>query len=121
MIGTGAGAAAYLWGGIYRDFGLSHPNVEMTLRAMISTDASIDFIRLGELDFAFVPLPVESPDTEAILLGVQEALLCAAPNNALVRKKGPLSRDDLLDQRFVLYEKPMAMRWLAEKFFKHLD
>ena len=118
VIGTGAGAAAYLWGGIYRDFGLSHPNVEMTLRAMISTDASIDFIRSGELDFAFVPLPVESPDTEAILLGVQEALLCAAPNHALARKKGPLSRDDLLDQRFVLYEKPMAMRWLAEKFFQ---
>ena len=120
VVGTSAAAAAYLWGAIYRDFGLSHPDVEMDLKSMTATDASLDYIQSGELDFAFVPLPVALRGTEAIVLGVQEGLLCASPGHPLARKK-TVSRGDLIGQRFVLYEKSMAMRWLADQFFQQLE
>ena len=117
VVGTSAAAAAYLWGAIYRDFGFAHPQVALDLKSMTATDASLDDIQSGELDFAFVPLPVNLRGTEAIVLGAQEGLLCAVPGHPLVRKKS-VSRGDLMDQRFVLYEKTMAIRWLADQFFQ---
>lgn len=119
VVGTSAAAAAYLWGAIYRDFGLSHPHVEMDLKTMTATDTSLDYIQSGELDFAFVPLPVTLRGTDAIVLGIQEGLLCAIPGHPLARKK-TVGREDLIGQRFVLYEKSMAIRWLADRFFQTL-
>ena len=87
VVGTSAAAAAYLWGAIYRDFGLSHPHVEMDLKSMTATNASLDYIQSGELDFAFVPLPVALRGTDAIVLGVQEGLLCAASAGPQARRE----------------------------------
>lgn len=120
VVGTSAAAAAYLWGAIYRDFGLSHPHVEMDLKSMTATDASLDYIQSGELDFAFVPLPVTLRGTDAIVLGVQEGLLCAIPGHPLARKK-TVNRGDLIGERFVLYEKSMAIRWLSDQYFQALE
>ena len=120
VVGTSAAAAAYLWGAIYRDFGFSHPDVEMDLKTVTATDTSLDYIQSGELDFAFVPLPVALRGTDAIVLGMQEGLLCAVPGHPLARKK-TVSRGDLIGQRFVLYEKSMAIRWLADQFFQALE
>lgn len=117
VVGTSAAAAAYLWGAIYREFGLLHPHVEMDLKTMAATDVSIDEIQSGALDFAFVPLPVTLRGTEAVVLGVQEGLLCATPGHRLARKRS-VTRADLVGERFVLYEKAMAMRWLADQFFQ---
>lgn len=116
VVGTSAAAAAYVWGALYRDFGLAHPQVEMGLRTMIATDASLAEIQSGELDFAFVPLPVTLRGTETIVLGVQEALLCAIAGHPLTRRR-LVTRAELSSQRFVLYEKSMSMRWLADQFF----
>lgn len=115
VVGTSAAAAAYLWGAIYRDFGLAHPSVEMDLRTMAATDASLDQVRSGELDFAFVPLPVASRGIEAIALGVQEALLCAIAGHPLARKKR-IGLPDLVAERFVFYGKTMSIRWMADQF-----
>ena len=120
VVGTSAAAAAYLWGGIYRDFGLANPNVELNLKTMMATDASLEDIQSGELDFAFVPLPVALRGTDAIVLGVQEGLLCAVHGHPLARKKS-LNRGDLIDERFVLYEKSMSIRWMADQFFQALE
>ena len=116
VVGTSAAAAAYLWGAIYRDFGLANPLVEMNLRTMTATDASLDEIQSGQLDFAFVPLPVVLHGTEVIVLGVQEGLLCAVAGHPLARKQR-VDREDLIGQRFILYEKSMSIRWLAEQLF----
>jgi DNA-binding transcriptional LysR family regulator len=120
VVGTSATAAAYLWGAIYRDFGLAHPQVEMDLKSMTATDASLDDVQSGELDFAFVPLPAALRGTESIVLGVQEGLLCAAPGHPLARAK-TVTRGDLSGQRFVLYEKSMAIRWLSDRFFQTME
>lgn len=117
VVGTSAAAAAYLWAAMYRDFGLSHPNVEMDLRSVAATDASLECIQSGELDFAFVPLPVKLRGTEVLMLGVQEALLCAVRGHALAGKK-IVTGGELTGQRFILYERSMAIRWLADEFFR---
>jgi DNA-binding transcriptional LysR family regulator len=120
VVGTSAAAAAYLWGAIYRDFGLAHPHVELDLKSMTATDTSLDYIQSGELDFAFVPLPVALRGTDAIVLGVQEGLLCAVAGHPLSRKK-TVTKGDLSGQRFVLYEKSMAIRWLSDQYFQALE
>jgi len=117
VVGTSAAAAAYLWGALYRDFGLAHPQVKMDLRTMIATEASLAEIQSGELDFAFVPLPVTLRGTDTIALGVQEGLLCAMAGHPLARRR-TVTGAELASQRFILYEKSMAVRWLADQFFK---
>jgi len=117
VVGTSAAAAAYLWGALYRDFGLAYPQVEMDLRTMIATEASLAEIQSGELDFAFVPLPVSLRGTDTIVLGVQEGVLCAIAGHPLGRRR-TVTKADLAVQRFVLYEKSMSIRWLADQFFE---
>lgn len=117
VVGTSAAAAAYVWSALYRDFGLAYPQVEMGLRTMIATEASLAEIQSGELDFAFVPLPVTLRGTETIVLGEQEGVLCAIAGHPLSRRR-TVTREELGSQRFVLYDKSMSMRWLADQFFE---
>lgn len=119
-VGTSAGATTYLWAAIYREFALTHPGVFMDVRTMAATRASIEGVQSGELDLAFVPLPLNLPSVEEVVLGVQRAVLCAAPSHPLAKIK-VIHRDDLVGQRFVLYESSMSFRWLTDVWFKKLD
>lgn len=119
-VGTSAGATTYLWAAIYREFALAHSGVSLDVRTMAATRASIEGVRSGELDLAFVPLPLNLPRIQEVVLGVQRAVLCASPSHPLAKAKG-IHRDDLVGQRFVLYESSMSFRWLADTWFKKLD
>jgi len=115
-VGTSTAATSFLWLAIYREFGLAHPGVELDLRTLPATDASIADLRSGELDVAFVPLPLRLPGIEECVLGVQRAILCASPQHPLTRKR-QIAAAELGGQRFVLYEASMSIRWLANLFF----
>jgi len=116
-VGTSAAATAFLWAGFYRGFGLEHPGVEMDLRTMAATRASIDSVQSGELDVAFVPLPLTLPGIEECLLGSQQALLCVSSTHPLVGIER-VTAQQLDGERFVIYENSMSIRWLADQFFK---
>lgn len=115
-VGTSAAATSFLWLAIYREFGLSHPSVVLDVRTMPATDASIADLRSGELDVAFVPLPLKLTGIEERVLGVQRAVLCASPQHPLTRKR-EVTAADLGAQRFVLYEPSTSIRWLANVYF----
>ncbi|MCL4762670.1 MAG: LysR family transcriptional regulator substrate-binding protein, partial [Burkholderiales bacterium] len=57
---------------------------------------------------------------EEAVLGVQRAVLCAAPSHPL-SKMSAIGRNDLVGQRFVLYESSMSFRWLTDIWFKKFD
>jgi DNA-binding transcriptional LysR family regulator len=116
-VGTSAAATAFLWAAFYRGFGLDHPAVEMDLRTMAATQASIDGVQSGELDVAFVPLPLNLPGIDECVLGLQQALLCASPAHPLVGV-ARVTAEQLDGERFVIYENSMSIRWLADQFFK---
>lgn len=116
-VGTSMAATSFLWFAIYREFGLAHPGVELDVRTVSATDASIADLRLGELDVGFAPLPLKLPGIEERVLGVQRAVLCASPQHPLTRKRH-VTAAELGGQRFVLYEPSMSIRWLANQFFE---
>jgi DNA-binding transcriptional LysR family regulator len=116
-VGTSAAATSFLWLAIYREFGLAHPGIELDVRTLPATDASISDLRSGELDVAFVPLPLKLPAIEERVLGMQSAILCASPQHPLTRKRH-VTAAELVGQRFVLYEPSTSIRWLANHFFE---
>jgi DNA-binding transcriptional LysR family regulator len=116
-IGTSASATAYLWAAIYRGFSLTYPRVEMDIRSMAATQDSIDAVLSGELDVAFAPLPLSTPKLDTRLLGLQRALLCVSVDHPL-RQKTVIQREDIVREHFILYAPPMALRWLADAFFR---
>ncbi len=116
-VGTSTSATSFLWLAIYREFGLAHPGVDLDVRTVAATDASIANLRSGELDVAFVPLPLNLPGVEERVLGVQRAVLCAPPPHPLTKKRRVVSAD-LAAERFVLYEAAMSIRWLANAYFE---
>lgn len=117
IVGTSAAATAYLWSAIYCAFGLQYPGVDMDIKTLPDTRSSIRQVLAGEIDAGFAPLPLDLPGVDCCELGAQEALLCVSSTHHLAGRMS-VGRKDLAQERFVLFEKSISVRWLADRFFE---
>lgn len=118
-VGTAAAAPSFLWVRMFQAFTATYPNVDLTVRATSQTQTTVEAILAGELDAGFLPFPLPDPRLGGQLLGHQEALLVAAPDHPLARA-GEISVGALGATPFILYERRMNFRALAERFFRVL-
>jgi DNA-binding transcriptional LysR family regulator len=116
-IGASGAAKVYLWATIYHDFGLRFPEVKLDLRTTATTEDSLRQLASGELDIALAVPSAQAHGMESRILGVHEAVLCAATSHRLARRRVVRGRD-LAAERFLLFERPVSIRWLTDEFFK---
>lgn len=118
-VGTAAAAPSFLWVRMFEAFAATYPNVNLTVRATSQTQTTVEAILAGELDAGFLPFPLPDPRLGGQLLGHQEALLVAAPDHPLAVAKA-ISVGALAATPFILYERRMNFRALADRFFRAL-
>jgi DNA-binding transcriptional LysR family regulator len=119
-IGASGAAKAYLWAAIYNEFGRRYPAVTLDLKTTESTQQSIARVKNGDLDIALAVATGGEGGVEVHPLGVHEAVLCVPPSHALASKRTVVPKD-LEGERFLLFEKPVSIRWLSDDFFRHHD
>jgi DNA-binding transcriptional LysR family regulator len=91
------------------------PNAEVNVVCGTSS-ALIDKILSGELDIAFVSLPVESPNIQTELLFSDEIVAIAHPEHSHAKQK-VISTAALAGERLILGEKGGNVRRLFDEFF----
>lgn len=116
-VGTSASATAFLWAPMYQAFARAYPRIDLDVRSTQHTVTTAALLLKGELDIGFLPFPLTNPRLDGCVLGNHDALLVAAPDHPLARKRkvGP---DDLADARFILYDEGMNFRAIADYMFR---
>ena len=92
-----------------------HPQAEVTVTSGTSA-ALVRQILAGELDVAFVSLPVEARGVQTELLLKDELIAVAAPGHPLAKKK-VVSAFELAGERLILGERGGNTRRLIDQFF----
>jgi LysR family transcriptional regulator, low CO2-responsive transcriptional regulator len=115
-VGTAAAATSYLWADTYRAFTQTYPNVQLDVLTTQQTEKTTENLLNAELDVGIIPFPIPSSRLTGTILGHHEALLVAAPSHPLARKR-KVTLDDLGAARFILYQRRMNFRALAERYF----
>jgi DNA-binding transcriptional LysR family regulator len=90
-------------------------NVEVTVTSGTS-EALVRQITAGELDIAFISLPVEARGVETELLLKDELIAIASPDHALAHKR-VISAFELAGQKLILGERGGNTRRLIDEFF----
>ena len=116
VIGASGAATVHLWSAIYNAFGREYPGITLDLKTTESTEESISQALSGELDIALAVTPRKPSRVEMRVLGVHEALLCVPPSHPLASRRS-IKSGDLKSEQFLLFERPISIRWLAEEFF----
>ena len=118
-VGTSSAATAFLWAHTFQAFAQKYRNIELDVRSTQQTMKTLEDLLRGDLDVGILPFPIPHSRLTGHLLGHQEALLVASPENPLARKS-TLSLDDLATARFILYEHRMNLRALSDVYFRTL-
>ena len=118
-VGTTGTGTAYLWARTYQAFACEYKTVYLDVRTTERTQDTLDHVLRGDLDLGFAPVPPKNRNLQFQTLGMQEAILTASVEHSLF-KKSSVSVRELSDQAFILAEKRMGMRWLADQFFEHV-
>ena len=92
-----------------------HPGAEVTVTSGTS-DTLVRQILAGDLDAAFVSLPVEAAGIETERLGEDELVVIASPNHPLARQK-VVSVETLGGERLILGERGGNTRRLIDDLF----
>lgn len=116
-VGTSSAGTAFLWAQMFQAFAQAYPLVKLDVRSTQRTATTKEDLLSGELDVGIMPFPLPHSRLTGIVLGHHEALLIASPEHPLALK-GKLSTDDLAEARFILYEKQMNIRALADSYFE---
>lgn len=115
-VGTIAAGIVYLWASVCQSFASRHPGIEVAIRATERTQDTIDRVVSGDLDVGFAPLPTTTR-VESHVLGTQEAVLVTATSHELGTRRAVRPRD-MANERFILYEPQISMRWLTDQWFE---
>jgi DNA-binding transcriptional LysR family regulator len=118
-VGTISAATAYLWATTYQAFTVAYPKIDLDVRATSRTLDTADAIVGGMLDVGFMPFPLNQSRLSGHVLGRHQALLVAAPDHPLARRRR-LRVQDLSEARFILYEDRMNFRRMADNFFQEI-
>lgn len=78
----------------------AHPGIELVLRSQTYGHMALDMLESGELDLAFVRLPLGRPTLQARVVEV-ERLVCALPDGHPLAAAGSVALKDLASDDFV--------------------
>jgi LysR family transcriptional regulator, hydrogen peroxide-inducible genes activator len=93
--------APYLLPRVLAGFGRDYPGISVSMREGL-TDSLLAQISAGELDLALLRLPVRGAEYISEPL-IREGMLLAVPRrHRLSRRPGPVTLDDLAEERFLL-------------------
>ncbi len=100
---------------ILKDLRKHHPQSEVLVVAGTS-DALVKQILAGEIDMAFVSLPVETRNIETEVLGSDQLVAIASPRHRLAKQR-VVSAFVLAGERLILGERGGNTRRLIDEFF----
>ena len=92
-----------------------HPQIELKLMSG-SSERCLAQLRSGAGDLALLTLPVDQPDLVTISVLQEELMVVTAAKHPLSRKRRVLP-EDLVRQRFVLFEPGSNTRRVIDEFF----
>ena|SRR5690349_15011072 len=84
--------------------GLKADGTSLTLREDVEVENYVEMLRSGELDVAFVLLPVDDEDMEAIELLRDPWVLVVRTDHPLVWKQRPATADDISNLPLITFE-----------------
>lgn len=84
--------------------GLTADGTSLTLREDIEVENYVEMLRSGELDVAFVLLPIDAEDMEAIELLRDPWVLVVRTDHPLVWKQRPATADDISNLPLITFE-----------------
>jgi DNA-binding transcriptional LysR family regulator len=116
VVGASAASMVYLWSELLHEFGRQYPRVTLDLQTE-STEGAIQHVLSGDLDIAIAVTARNQSRTQARVVGVHEALLCVAAGNRLAARRAATAAD-LAQERFLLFKRPVSIRWLSDEFFE---
>src|SRR5213082_1671222 len=93
----------------------SHPHVEVSV-ASGTSDELVKRILAGELDMAFVSLPVQARNIETELMSQDQLVAIASPRHSLARQR-VVSAFALAGEKLILGERGGNTRRLIDEFF----
>jgi DNA-binding transcriptional LysR family regulator len=100
---------------ILRELRLAHPGVETSVVSGTS-ESLVKMVLAGELDAAFVSLPVEARGVQAELLNEDYLVAIASPRHAMAKQK-IVSAYALAGEKLILGERGGNTRRLIDQFF----
>lgn len=100
---------------ILRELRVAHPGVETSVVSGTS-ESLVKMVLAGELDAAFVSLPVEARGVQAELLNEDYLVAIASPRHALAKQK-IVSAYALAGEKLILGERGGNTRRLIDQFF----
>jgi LysR family transcriptional activator of glutamate synthase operon len=99
-------------------FNAQFPNIELVIFSD-KTETIIREIKAQRLDLGLVMKPPAENDLQFTPLCNEELMIAVSSKHPLASKRA-LSKQDLQDLRFILYEKKTVMRKLIDDFFHQL-
>jgi molybdate transport repressor ModE-like protein len=90
--------------------GLTADGISLTLREDIEVEHHVEMLRSGELDAAFVLLPVDDENVETIELLRDPWVLVVRTDHPLVWKQRPASADDISNLPLIAFEQLPAQK-----------
>lgn len=100
---------------ILKELRKQHPGAEITVSSGTS-ETLVDQILAGELDIAFVSLPVDARGIQTERLSDDQLVAIASPNHKLAKQK-TISAYTLAGERLILGERGGNTRRLIDQFF----
>src|SRR4051812_30467028 len=97
--------------------GLTADGIPLTLRENIEVEQHVEMLRSGELDAAFVLLPLDDENLEAIELLRDPWVLVVRTDHPLVWKQRAASADDISNLPLITFEQ-LAPKRLMEGWFR---
>lgn len=104
---------------ILQDLRTRHPRVEITLTSGTSSEL-IAKLLAGELDAAFISLPVEAHGIETVVLNEEEIVAIGTANHARADRQR-ITAQDLAQEKLILGEQGGNTRRLIDDFFAHAN
>jgi DNA-binding transcriptional LysR family regulator len=102
-VGTFQSVGAKILPEVMRRFRAAWPDVEIELRESHLDSELTDGVERGELDVAFVQLPVDNPSLETLELLRDDYVLVAAADSPLATAKRPPTLREIADQPLIGY------------------
>ncbi len=110
-------ALVYLFAPLFEEFMDQNENIDLVFRTTVSTDQTIEDILNGVGDVGFASLPVYSPNLEVTELFEDELVLVVGKKHRLAKCK-EISAKELINERWILFERGASIRRSTDKFFK---
>ncbi|HXH05519.1 MAG TPA: LysR family transcriptional regulator [Vicinamibacterales bacterium] len=114
-LAAGMTICLYVFPLLLKEYRRRHPRMEVKV-VTGATPRLVRKLRTGAADLGLLTLPIEEPELETVPVMREELLVVGPPSHPLARQKR-IRAQDLVRQRFVLFETGSNSRRVIEEFF----